>query len=236
MKIAICEDEKIIAERLGDTVREFFEGIAVDCDTYIFLSAAEFLKSREMYDLLFLDCCLPDMNGIELAKRLRDDGIDAEIIFVTSYPEYVYESFEVSPFRYILKSENDDEVVKALKSFAAKRIVKRDITIAGVRESKTISLDDIVYIESCGKYSIVRLFDNRYYKSTKSISEYDEEINREYNGFCRTHRSFMVNMKYIKKVEQSLIIFENGENAVISRRRMPYFNKKYLDYLKRIAK
>ncbi len=236
MRIAICEDEKVIAENLADTVEDFFKSIDIECDINSFFDAETFLNCEELYDLLFLDCQLPDMNGIDLAKKMREKEDKTEIIFLTAYPDYVYESFEVSPFRYILKTENYEDIIKALKSFVATHIKKRYIGVPTSGRDNLISLDDIVYIESCGKYSIVRLSDNRYYKSTKSISDYEEEINKEYNSFCRTHRSFIVNMKYIKRVEKNLIIFENGENAVISRRKMSDFNKKNINYLKKFAK
>lgn len=236
MKIAVCEDEVIIAQKLADTVRGFLENAEVRCSIDVFFDASSFSDSVEHYDLIFIDCQLPDMNGIELAKKIREDNAETEIIFVTSYPDYVYDSFEVKPFRYILKSENYDAVIKAMESFLSMRIRERNVSVPSHKHDINISLNDIVYIESCGKYSIVRLSDNRYFKSTRSLSDYEEEINSEHNSFCRTHRSFVVNMKYIKCIERNLIIFENGENAVIARRKLPEFNKKYMTYLKRIAR
>lgn len=236
MRVAICEDESLFAEKLADTVRAFLDSMNIECLVEVFFDANSFLNNMEEYDLIFIDCQLPDMNGIELAKKMREEDIDTEIIFVTSYPEYVYESFEVKPFRYILKSENNDEVIKALESFVSMRIRDRDVRVTSAKYDMMINLNDIVYIESCGKYSIVRLVDNRFFKSSRSISDYENEISSECNSFCRTHRSFMVNMKYIKCIERNLIIFENGENAVVARRKVTEFNKKYLSYLKRYAK
>lgn len=69
MKIAVCEDEVIIAEKLADTVRGFLKNAEVKCSIDVFFDASSFLDGAELYDLIFIDCQLPDMNGIELAKR-----------------------------------------------------------------------------------------------------------------------------------------------------------------------
>lgn len=241
MRIAICEDEKSIAEKVAGCVNGFMKTAAADYCVDMFMCGGEFLKTDMLYDLLFLDCELPDMNGLELARQIRKRSIDTTIIFVTAYDAYVYESFEVNAFRYILKSENDgiDEknITKAMKSFLETRNSDdRYINVPIARKENIVKLDKIVYIESDGKYSIVRMIDNCYYKSTKSISDYEREINRFSNNFYRTHRRFIVNMKYIKKIEKNVIIFTNGENAEISRRNISDFNCRYTGYLKNFTK
>ena len=108
MKIAVCEDEKSIGEKLAEYINGFMKSTYFEVSIDVFLTGKDFLKSSEYYDLLFLDCELPDINGLTLAKDLRERDIETEIIFVTAYDDYVYDSFEVRPFRYLLKpiSEN----------------------------------------------------------------------------------------------------------------------------------
>lgn len=237
MRIAICEDEKAVAEKLAKRVDEFMKTEDIEYSVDVFLFGGDFLKSTVGYDLLFLDCELHDMNGLELARKMRSRGMDTAIIFVTAYDAYVYDSFEVNAFRYILKSEDEeDAIIKALQSFLGTRQKDRYINVPIARKDNIVKLDDIIYIESDGKYSIVRLIDNCYYKSTKSISYYEEIINQMPNNFYRTHRRFIVNMKYIKSVEKNLIIFRNGENAEISRRNISDFNSRYTSYLKNFTK
>ena len=117
MKIAVCEDEKIVAEELAEKIREFMKLTYFDFSIDIFLTGEDFRKSPEIYDLLFLDCRLPDANGLTIAKELRARDIDTAIIFVTAFPEYVYESFEVQPFRYMIKPIEETVLRKALIGF-----------------------------------------------------------------------------------------------------------------------
>ena len=86
-----------------------------------------------------------------------------------------------------------------------------------------------MYIEASEKHSIVRCLDETY-QSIKSISDFQAEIRSL--RFFRTHRRFLVNMKYITEVEGNVITLSNGEKVEISRRNIANFNKCYMNYLK----
>lgn len=236
MKIAVCEDEKIVAEKLAEYISDFMKLTYFDFSIDIFLTGEDLRKSTEIYDLLFLDCELPDVNGLTIARELRDRDIDTAIIFVTAYEEYVYESFEVRPFRYMIKPIEENALRKALIGFVRSYEKERHISIPTARKNNIVKLHDIVYIESDGKYSIVRLKNNASYKSMKSISDYNTEVEIDCHSFFRTHRCYLVNMKYIDEVQGNIIIFFNGEKAEISRRKVSEFHKKYTNYLKYFAK
>ena len=236
MKIAVCEDEKIVAEELAEKIREFMKLTYFDFSIDIFLTGEDFIKSPEIYDLLFLDCRLPDANGLTIAKELRARDIDTAIIFVTAFPEYVYESFEVQPFRYMIKPIEETVLRKALIGFVKAYEKERHISIPTSRKNHIVNLQDIVYIESDGKYSNVCLKNNLSYKSMKSISDYNTEVEIDCHSFFRTHRCYLVNMKYIDEVQGNIIIFVNGEKAEISRRKVSEFHKRYTNYLKYFAK
>lgn len=236
MKIAVCEDEKNIGEKLAEYINGFMKSTYFEVSIDVFLTGKDFLKSSEYYDLLFLDCELPDINGLTLAKELRERDIETEIIFVTAYDAYVYDSFEVRPFRYLLKPIDENTISKVLASFISACEKERCISIPTSRKNSVVNLNDIVYIESDGKYSIVRLVNNDSYKSIKSISDFNTEIETGCQSFFRTHRRYLVNMKYISEIHGNIIIFANGERAEISRRNVFDFNKRYINYLKCFAK
>lgn len=236
MKIAVCEDEKNIGEKLAEYINGFMKSTYFEVSIDVFLTGKDFLKSSEYYDLLFLDCELPDINGLTLAKELRERDIETEIIFVTAYDAYVYDSFEVRPFRYLLKPIDENTISKVLASFISACEKERCISIPTSRKNSVVNLNDIVYIESDGKYSIVRLVNNDSYKSIKSISDFNTEIETGCQSFFRTHRRYLVNMKYISEIQGNIIIFSNGERAEISRRNILDFNKRYINYLKCFAK
>lgn len=232
MKIAVCEDEKIVGEKLAECISGIMKSADLECSIDVFLTGEDFLSSSQYYDLLFLDCQLPDINGLTLAKRLREHNIETAIIFVTAYAEYVYESFEVRPFRYILKPIDEAKIRKALIGFLSAYEKDRFVSIPTARKNNAVKLHDIVYIESDGKYSIVRLINNSSLKSLKSISDFHAEIETDCQSFFRTHRRYLVNMRYIAQLQGNIIVFVNGERAEISRRNIADFNRRYTNYLK----
>ena len=237
MKIAICEDEKNIAQKLCSCVENFMNTTNAVFSVDVFLCAKDFFRANTVYDLLLLDFELPDMSGMDIAKKLREENLDTTIIFVTAYSDYVYESFEVDAFRYILKPIDEDKIARALKSFISSH--QNDffpINVPTARKENIVNMSEIVYIESDGKYSIVRLISSCFYKSVKPISYYQKLLAEQSNSFFQTHRRFIVNMKYISKVSENLIVFCNGENAEISRRNVSDFNRKYNEFLKNRSK
>lgn len=230
MKIAICEDDAVIAESLKIYIKDFLESREIAHTIKTFDTALKFYSSTDVFDLVFLDCKLPDSNGMEIAKHLRKTNKKTTIIFTTSYSEYVFESFEVNTFRYLLKPITKEVVNKTMTAFIDNfdQYSKIDIPTAG-GETVFVNLPEIMYIESSGRYTTVRL-NSTSYISTKTLATFQSEINSF--KFYRTHRTFLVNMKYISDIQGNIITLTNGEKVSISRRNLNTFNQTYFNYLK----
>ena len=230
MKIAICEDDIYMAETLKSYLKDFLESKEMLFTIELFDTAAKFYASTENFDLLFLDYELPDSNGMNIAKDLRKTNNKTTIIFTTSFSEYVFESFEVNTFRYIVKPVTREELEKTMTAFINnfEQYAKIDIPTDG-GEVVFASLPEIMYIESNGRYTTVRL-NSTSYVSSKALTTFQAEINSF--KFYRTHRTFLVNMKYIAEINGNVITLTNGEKVSISRRNLSTFNNAYFNFLK----
>ena len=127
--VAICEDEKVILDFESSLVSEWAAGAGctVQLDTYI--SAEQFLfesEDKEPYDVLIFDIQMKNMNGMELAKKLRARGCDSVIIFVTGVPDYAIEGYEVGAVRYILKPVKPEVLNGLLDNVWAERKTKAE--------------------------------------------------------------------------------------------------------------
>lgn len=229
MFVAICEDNPIESQAIADIVGSAFGSNGISCNISQFNCAKDFESSAIKYDLIFMDCKLPDGNGIEIAHRLRETDDEAVIIYVTAYGEYVFDSFEVGAFRYILKPVKEDAIKKAIESFIKYSEKNSYIDIPTAHKAQTVRLTNIIYVEANNKRSIVRLAD-RTIDSTKTISSFQDEIISP--AFFRTHRHFLLNMKYIADINNNVIILTNGEKVEVSRRCLADFNKAYTKYIK----
>ena len=101
--IAICDDEKIILERIRQFVQDFFRTKNIQVRISLYLSGEELLRSERQIDILFLDIQMGKMDGMETARRIRGQRFGGAILFITILKEMVFRSFEVRPFDYLLK-------------------------------------------------------------------------------------------------------------------------------------
>ena len=229
MRIAICDDEQVIREEIGGILDEYFSSHNMTCAVDAFPTGESFVKVNGDYDLVFMDYQLPDGNGIDFAKRVRQENESIFIIFSTSYQEHVFESFTLDTFRYLVKPISEEAVFQAMDAFVRIYQTNRKIIVCELDRELYMEADAVMYIEASKKYTTVRTTDG-WYKSYRGISRYEAEINNPH--FYRTHRSYIVNMKYISEIEKKTITLTNGEKIVISPKNYDAFIKSYMSYLK----
>lgn len=105
MEIAICDDERKICQLLQNKIEKYYFSQDLPFNIYIYEDGNSLLESNlNKIDVLFLDIDMPGKNGMEIAHELRNYNKDLLIVFLTAYSEYVFESFKVDTFRYLLKS------------------------------------------------------------------------------------------------------------------------------------
>ena len=229
MRIAICEDESVSAHQLASMVEKQMAAFGFAVKTDVFLSAKDLLESPVNYELLLLDCKLDTSNGIDVARELRGRGSQAAIIFVTAYDDYVYEGYEVNAYRYLLKPIDTVILRKTLSDFISHFEREKYLDFVSGKRMIRLKLNEIMYIESSEKHSIVRHVDGSY-ETSVPIAELQARIGSY--AFFRTHRRFIVNMKYIMEVDRNIIRLTNDEKIEISRRNLAAFNKCYMNFLK----
>lgn len=229
MKIAICDDERVIREEISGMLDEYFLTANMTCEVSSFETGESFAAVNGDYDLVFMDYQLPDGNGIDFARRVRQENESIFIIFCTSFQEHVFESFSLNTFRYLLKPVSKEAVFSAMDAFVKLYQTNRKIMICGLDKTTYIDADAVVYIEAEKKYALVRTTAGLQ-RSFRSISTYEAEINNSH--FYRTHRSYIVNMKYVSEIEKKTITLTIGEKIVISPKKYDAFIRSYMNYLK----
>ena len=149
MRIAICDDEEKVREILVRKVGATFPEDAIDA----FSRGEELLKARELPDILLLDIKMPGISGMEVAKRLRERSDKVVIIFITGEEQYVFDSFDVHAFHYLVKPISDqklEEVLLRAKESLAKEIRKPEkkyVMVSSGGSHIRICLSDVIYAE-----------------------------------------------------------------------------------------
>lgn len=229
MKIAICDDEKQIINEYSKIINEYLFENNVVCSVDGFTQGKDFLLLAGEYDLVFLDYDLPDMNGMDVARNIRANDGRISIVFLTAYPEHVYDSFEVDAFRYLLKPVSKEKIYETIDKFLKIYNHNRKISIPTATAHISVDADEVIYIEAAKKHTKVKTTGNEYI-ANKAISVYQTEIANPH--FFRTHRGYIVNMRYISTVEKNTITLTNGEIIILSSKCRDEFNKSYMNYLK----
>lgn len=164
MHIAICEDEKVVLDFESSLVTQWAAGCGCPLQLDTYTSSEQFLfesEDKAPYDLLIFDIQMKNMNGMELAKKLRARGSDAVIIFITGVPDYAIEGYEVGAVRYILKPVKEDVLKGLLDSVWGERQKKaEDFFVLGQgSDLEKISFEKIIYIEARGHYVYLKGID-----------------------------------------------------------------------------
>lgn len=233
--VGICDDNPVILKTYWDIITNIVYEEKMQVTIHTFSSGEEliFELSEEVnrLDILYLDILMGKMNGIETAKKLRAMGSNTEIIYLTSSEEYVFESFDTTPLHYILKEDITNDKFKEILMRAIKKKEQKnnDVFICEAGNViKKINLDDIFYFEVRNRIVTV------YYKEGtfdfySSMENVEERIHKK--GFVRTHRSFIINMKYIDQILKNVILLTNEEEVPIGNTYTKNVKKAFSDYL-----
>ena len=203
-------------------------------DRRIHLDIVEFSDGQSLLnydrgiDIIFLDYEMPGFDGIETARILRARKNICCIMYITSYPEHVFEAFEVSTYRYFVKPINWDKLTIAMDDFIKEKKMLCPIVVNVDGEQLTISSEDVIYLEAEGKYCHIRTADN-VVRSSKTIAKVFELLPS--HCFYRTHRSFVVNLYCVQSIKDNCVTLSNGEKAKISRNRLVDFKRSYQNFV-----
>lgn len=224
MKIAICDDEIILADYLKGQISFICESIQIRTHISTYSSGIELLNDYKInsFDVLFLDIHMPEICGFSIAQKIRDISQSTLIVFVTSKDELVFESFNYQPFGFITKGDTTKmslELTKVMsrifKAFKQRKTFEIKDTFHG---SKFVSLNDIIYISSERHYLNYYLnnFNPNLLIARGSIAEQTEQLGNY--QFIRIHRQYLVNMNHIEVFDaySSTLTVANSDKLPIS--------------------
>jgi len=213
MKCIVVDDERIILDELCAMLRQTeIKVVRAFQDPREAFASIPSLKP----DVAFLDIEMPELNGIELAKKIAEIDPDIQIVFVTAYEQYALKAFEVSAVHYLLKpitQEYIDEAVQRVlrvrqmneqigdiekptvvnsETGAADRIVVKDRDDISI-----IKISDIIYIRSENRKTVV-VTKTGSYRSRTGLQFWEGRLKGL--DFIRCHRSYIVNAVYITRM------------------------------------
>ncbi|MBQ6539518.1 MAG: response regulator transcription factor [Oscillospiraceae bacterium] len=235
LRIAACDDEPEILDGFAYIIRECFayHNVSVELDKYTDPTALAKAFKVGRYDLLFLDIDMPKINGIALARKLREAGSKVDIIYVSSKENLVFKVFDVHPFSFIRKNKFFEEIGGVIRLYLSNRSDDNINKLVINSKSGIVAFDltNAIYIESTGKTQTVYYSGGQPSAEIKvTMQELDEKLTEK--GFIRVHRGFLVNYKYIASIKDNMILLTTGGDVPMSRRSAGEVKDRYLRFMK----
>ena len=207
MRIAICDDDKKVIKQAYDIIKSYNK-LPIDTSIFLYDNGKTLIKTHiiNKFDIIFLDIKMEEVSGLEIGNNIRKYDKDVIIIFLTNYDQYVFQSFKVEAFDYLLKPINNNMLNNVLARAVNKYYSHHQIIKFQCKDTTFIlDVGEIVYLE--GYYHRIGIITNNNsnkYECFGKLSEYEKML-KPYN-FLRCHQGILINMKYIKKIENSIII------------------------------
>jgi DNA-binding LytR/AlgR family response regulator len=230
LNVAICEDDNIFMDRVRTIVDSYFKGNKYKVDIDEYSDGEEIVRGvihdETKYDIIFFDIDMPRLNGIEAARLVREVDKDFILIFLTSLDEEVYKVFELDTFRFIRKSNFDEEIYPVLES-VLKRVSENSTRYEFKTKDGTVKLPitEILYFNMVNRRINIKTLTSTYITTKTVFKEIEESLSNK--GFISIYRGMMVNINLIKRINKDTIELDNGEILQVSRYKLPELRKAF---------
>lgn len=232
LQIAICDDEQFYREKIRRLLEDYFKEHDLSYEISLFLSGEEFLEKSEnavRYDIVFMDINMNEMDGIQTAMRMRAFHSDTYIVLITAFINYVLEGYKVNAVRYIMKDTLDNAMTECMDAILQKMQIAQ-VTFPFMEGERRLYTDNILYVES-QRHKLTF-----YYMEEQMVSYhiYDKldviEQRLQGYGFLRIHKSYLVNMRHIRKVSNYIVYLDTGEELSVPRLKFQTVKEEFVAY------
>ena len=209
-RIAVCDDEQAQLQSLTKKLNLYAEARHVKFHIDAYPSAEAFLfdfEENRNVDLLLLDIEMAQMNGVELAKKVRADNDAIQICFITGYPDYMNQGYDVGALHYLLKPVSTEKLFVICDRFMKTVETQPRFFLFSVgKEVVRVYEKELYYGEAQGHYVILYTKQGEF-KLRTTMPELEKQLG---DGFFRASRSYIVNLRYVMRITKTDVILEQG--------------------------
>ena len=229
-RVAIVDDSSVDAAFVEEILNTWATNRQVMVQPERFDSAEKFLfryADDKAWDILLLDIEMGAMDGISLAKKIRQDNESAQIVFVTGYADYISEGYEVAALHYLMKPVNKDKLFAVLdRAIVALQKADRVILLPINGEMLRIPVSQVQYVEAFS-HAVAITTETDTIQAKMPISEIEKMLGE---GFVRCHRSYLVGLKHIARIAKTEVILDSGKVLPLSRSAAAIVHKAFISY------
>lgn len=231
VSIGICDDETYMLDMLTEEVSQFFNQENMEITVFPFQNGKALLDCDKELDIVFLDIQMDGPDGLETAKELRSRGYGGFLIFITVLQEYVFNAFEVQAFDYLVKPLQRDNFFRTMHRLllSVRNHREKQLLIQKGTEWSIVPFEDIVYCEVINRKVYLHLRDESVLDYYDKIGNLERKLDER---FFKCHRSYLLNLQYLKGYKAGQASLANGDTVPVSRLRGDEFAAVILQYMK----
>lgn len=230
LEVVITEDDVVFREQIKEYIIHYQKekNIAIHITEYS--DGAELLENyTNRYEIILLDIDMPNVNGMDAARKIRERDEDVVLVFITNLSQFAVKGYEVEALDFVVKPityENFSMKMDRARK-RVKNIQKKEILLSAADGIKKIAVKDIYYIEGQNR--------NLYYHTKEGVfcvkgTMYTAEKEMAEYHFVKCNHWYMVNLEYVQAIGKESIKVQ-GEELAISRRKRSEFLKSLAEYV-----
>ena len=208
-RVAIVDDSTTDAEFVKGILNSWAVQRLIDIRAEVFTTAEAFLfrySDDKEWDILLLDIEMGAMDGVTMAKRVRQDNEAVQIVFITGYSDYIAEGYEVAALHYLMKPVNREKLLTVLdRALEKRKQEERCLNLASSGEMVRIPFYEIRYLDVHQNYVTVHAKAD--YTVKRTLGDFEKELD---DRFCRVGRAMILNLKYIQRVTKTEVRLSDG--------------------------
>lgn len=239
MKLAVIEDEQSHSELLITYLKEWGQERGISIQTKAFASAEQFLfvwEEHRDFDALFADIQMGTMNGMEMAKKIRETDEDIPIVFTTGVADYLEEGYEVEALYYCLKPISREKLDRCMDRVLKREAREHYVLVNAGADTLKLPVERIVYVEARGHGCLIeyctKMGEILQAEVTDTLTELERQL--EDYDFVRSHRSYLCRVGGIHHIGKTEIVFDNGSSIPVSRRMYEKVNQAFIRHFRRL--
>lgn len=231
-RIAITDDNPADIKYIHSVLERWADArsLSVHIDSYP--SAEAFLFQYEenpACDIILLDIEMPGMDGVTMAKRLREKNSTAVIVFITGYSDYIAEGYDVSALHYLMKPVDPDRFMEVLdRAVERLRREERLLTVKTADEIVRLPMGSVLFLEAARNYVTIHAEGRGDFVVRHKLGDFESKLDER---FLRVGRSYIVNLTKLYRITRSEVLFPDGAVLPLPRGAYDTLNRAIIDRL-----
>ncbi len=233
LRLGICDDDSKFLDLLKIYLNEYLTNREFEYKINFYSNPKDMIEENFVFDILILDIEMPYLNGIQLAKKVKEKNKNVTLIFITHHDDYLDAAFDLKAFRYLKKPVEKERLYKSL-DMALERVkkVKKKVIVKYKNSENIIDAEKIIYVETANRGLKLITTDGEM-RVVDTIKNFKNKVYSD--TFIQIHGSYIVNLNYVSDYNENTVFLKHNNRiyeTYVSRRKFIDFKNRFINFVK----